>query len=72
MAKKKQPTPEPVICSYCPEDEINETVEGETEGWEQTEYGMKCPECRFVRGVENAGGTVGLDPLVAIAEAKKR
>jgi hypothetical protein len=64
-------TLEPIVCSYCPEDAINETIEGETEGWESTQYGMKCPECRFVREVEEIGATVGLDPLAQISEAKK-
>jgi len=71
MAKKKKP--EPIVCTSCPEDEVNETVEGETEGWLQTEYGMMCPECRFVRGMDPVGdSSVGIDPLVAIAEAEKK
>lgn len=44
-----------IVCSYCPESEINETVENETDGWLKTEFGYMCPECRFVRG-ETAPG----------------
>lgn len=71
MVKKKQTEPEAITCSYCPQDEINETVEGSTNGWLSTEYGMVCPECRFVRGIEVVGSTVGLDPLAQITETKK-
>jgi hypothetical protein len=70
MARKKKP--EAIICNYCPEDEVNETVEGETEDWKQSEYGIMCPECRFVRGMDDdSGSSVGLDPLAQVTESAK-
>ena len=52
------------ICIYCDA----ETVDGDTDGWKQEEFGWKCPECRVVAADEISGGS-GSAGMTGIEEA---
>lgn len=55
------------VCTWCE----CETVDGSIVGWEEGEYGWKCPECRIELADELPGQTVGLAGFEAALNGEK-